>query len=412
MMDIRRTVEAVWRIEGARIIASLAKMTGDPGFAEDVAQEAVVEALESWPKHGVPHNGGAWLTAVAKRRAIDAWRRRDRLDERHRTLAHDLAEASDDEWDPIDDDVLRLIFTACHPVLSQESQVALTLRVVGGLTTEEIARMLLVPVPTIQARITRAKKSLGAAHVPFETPDPSEWTSRLAAVLGVIYLVFTEGYAATSGERLVRPELANEALRLARTLAGLLPREPEAHALVALMELQASHFAAREQPDGSPVLLADQDRSLWDRAQIGRGRAALERADAAATATGRGRGAYAIQAAIAQCHAVAPSVAETDWQRIVLLYEVLGRIARSPIVDLNRAVAVSMATGPASALMIVDRLQDDGALRGSHLLPSVRGELLARLGRTAEARSELLTAASLASNLSLKAVLRAKASAL
>jgi predicted RNA polymerase sigma factor len=297
-------------------------------------------------------------------------------------------------------------------VLSQESQVALTLRVVGGLTTEEIARMLLVPVPTIQARITRAKKSLGAAHVPFETPDPSEWTSRLAAVLGVIYLIFTEGYAATSGERWVRPELANEALRLGRTLAGLLPREPEAHALVALMELQASRFAAREQPDGSPVLLADQDRSLWDRAQIERGRAALERADAAATATGRGRGAYALQAAIAQCHAVAPSVAETDWQRIVLLYEVLGRIARSPIVELNRAVAVSMATGPASALIIVDRLQDDGALRGSHLLPSVRGELLARLGRTAEARSELLTAASLASNQSLQAVLRGKATAL
>jgi RNA polymerase sigma factor (sigma-70 family) len=411
-MDVRRTVEAVWRIEGARIISSLAKMTGDLGVAEDVAQEAVVEALESWPKQGVPQNGGAWLTAVAKRRVIDAWRRRERLDERHRTIAHELAEASDDDWEPIDDDVLRLVFTACHPVLSRESQVALTLRVVGGLTAEEIARMLLVPVPTVQARITRAKKSLAAAHVPFETPDPSEWASRVAAVLGVIYLIFTEGYAATSGERWVRPDMANEALRLGRVLTGLLPREPEANALVALMELQASRFAAREDPDGEPVLLADQDRARWDHAQIARGRAALERADAAASATGRGRGAYALQAAIAECHAVAPSVGETDWERIVVLYEVLGRIARSPIVELNRAVAVSMATGPASALMIVDRLQNDGALRGSHLLPSVRGELLARLGRTEEARSELLTAASLASNASQQAVLRAKAEAL
>ena len=308
--------------------------------------------------------------------------------------------------------MLRLAFTACHPVLSKESQVALTLRVVGGLTTEEIARMLLVPVPTVQARITRAKKSLAAAHVPFETPDPSEWTSRVGAVLGVIYLIFTEGYAATSGERWLRPEMANEALRLGRILTGLLPREPEAHALVALMEFQASRFAAREDPDGAPVLLADQDRARWDHAQIARGHAALERADAAAGAAGRGRGAYALQAAIAQCHAVAPSVAETDWERIVLLYEVLGRIAQSPIVELNRAVAVSMATGPANALIIVDRLQDDGALRGSHLLPSVRGELLAQLGRTEEARSEILTAASLASNASQRAVLRAKADAL
>ncbi|MCU1575443.1 MAG: hypothetical protein JWP70_147 [Leifsonia sp.] len=411
-MDVRRTVEAVWRIEGARIIASLAKMTGDLGLAEDVAQEAVVEALESWPKQGVPQNGGAWLTAVAKRRAVDVWRRRGRLDARHRIIAHELAEASADEWEPIDDDVLRLVFTACHPVLSRESQVALTLRVVGGLTTEEIARMLLVPVPTVQARITRAKKSLAAAHVPFETPDPSEWASRVAAVLGVIYLIFTEGYAATSGERWMRPEMANEALRLGRVLTGLLPREPEANALVALMELQASRFAAREDPDGEPVLLADQDRARWDHAQIARGRAALERADAAASATGRGRGAYALQAAIAECHAVAPSVGQTDWERIVVLYEVLGRIARSPVVELNRAVAVSMATGPASALMIVDRLQNDGALRGSHLLPSVRGELLARLGRTEEARSELLTAASLATNASQQAVLRAKAKAL
>jgi predicted RNA polymerase sigma factor len=300
------------------------------------------------------------------------------------------------------------VFTACHPVLSREAQVALTLRVVAGLTTEEIARMLLVPVATVQQRIVRAKRTLSAARVPFETPDPAEWGPRLGGVLGVVYLVFTEGYAATSGDRWMRVDLANEALRLGRVLEGLLPREPEVHGLVALMELQASRFAARVHHDGSPILLADQDRSRWDRSQILRGRAALERADA----VGRGRGSYGLQAAIAECHAVAPSVDDTDWDRIVLLYEALGRLAPSAVVELNRAVAVSKATGPASALRIVDDLASEGALRGSYLLPSVRGELLAQLGHTEEARSELLTAAGLAANERQSAVLRAKAAAL
>lgn len=406
--DIRRTVDAVWRIEGARIVATLARMTGDLGLAEDLAQEAVLDALTQWPESGVPHNAGAWLTAVAKRKAIDGWRRRARLDDRYRAIAHDLAEAGDDEWQPIDDDVLRLVFTACHPVLSREAQVALTLRVVAGLTTDEIARLLLVPVATVQQRIVRAKKTLAAAKVPFEAPEPNEWGARLSGVLGVVYLLFTEGYAATSGDRWIRIELANEALRLGRVLAGLLPREPEVHGLVALMEFQASRFAARTARDGSAVLLADQDRSRWDHAQIQRGLAALERADA----VGRGRGSYGLQAAIAECHATARSVDETDWDRIVLLYEALGRLAPSPVIELNRAVAVSMATGPANALRIVDQLASDGALRGSHLLPSVRGELLAQLGRTEEARSELLTAANLAANDRERAVLRAKAAAL
>jgi RNA polymerase sigma factor (sigma-70 family) len=406
--DVPRTVDAVWRIESARIVATLAKATGDVGLAEDLAQEALVEALERWPETGVPRNPGAWLTAVAKRRAIDAWRRRSALDERYRAMAHDLDETTDAAWQPIDDDVLRLVFTACHPVLSREAQIALTLRVVSGLSTHEITRLLLVPVPTVQARITRAKKTLGAARVPFETPDPAEWTPRLSAVLGVVYLMFTEGYAATTGDRWLRVDLALEALRLGRVLAALAPREPEAHALVALMEFQSSRFAARIAPDGSPVLLADQDRTRWERGRIARGAAALRRADAA----GRGRGAYALQAAIAECHAVAPSVEDTDWERIVILYEALGRLAPSPVVDLNRAVAVSMATGPATALRIVDTLADDPTLRGSHLLPSVRGELLARLGRTDEARAELLTAAGLIANEQQATVLRAKAAAL
>lgn len=407
-----REIDAVWRIEGPRIIAVLAKTTGDIGLAEDAAQEALVEALQTWPDAGIPRRPGAWLTAVARRRVIDAWRRRSARDERYRAIAADptaaLAVPPAEADEPIDDDVLRLVFTACHPVLSPTSQIALTLRVVGGLSTQEIARMLLVPVPTVQARITRAKKTLAAARVPFETPEPSEWRERLRGVLGVVYLVYTEGYAATGGDRWVREELAAEALRLGRVLAGLVPREPEAHALVALMELQSSRFAARTARDGSPVLLTDQDRARWDRAQIIRGAAALARADAA----GRGRGPYALQAAIALCHAVAPSVAETDWERIVLLYEALGRVAPSPVVALNRAVAVSMATGPATALRIVDELRSEGALRGSHLLPSVRGELLARLGRADEARTELLAAAKLTANEREAAVLRGKAAAL
>lgn len=402
---VRHRIDALWRIEGPRITAALAKAIRDFGLAEDLAQEAVADALAQWPEAGVPRNPAAWLTAVAKRKAVDAWRRAEMLDERYRTIAHGLADDEGVSWEPVDDDVLRLVFTACHPVLSREAQMSLTLRVVGGLTTEEIARLFLVPVATVQQRIVRAKKTLAAAQVPFEVPEPHEWGSRLSAVLGVVYLMFTEGYSATSGDRWIRPDLANEALRIGRVLAGLVPREPEAHALVALMEFQASRFAARTRPDGTPILLADQDRTRWDRGQIGRGRAALARADA----FGRGRRSYALQAAIAECHAVAPSVEQTDWARIVLLYEVLGRVAPSPVVELNRAVAVSMATGPAAALAIVDRLASVGALRGGHLLPSVRGELLARLGRNDEARAEFTTAAALARNDRTRAVLEARA---
>jgi RNA polymerase sigma factor (sigma-70 family) len=414
MPDVTRTLDALWRIEGAKIVGTLTRMTGDLGLAEDLAHDAIADALASWPESGVPRNGAAWLTAVAKRKAIDGWRRREKLDERYRAMAHALDEGTSgegmatDAWEPIDDDVLRLVFTACHPVLSREGQIALTLRIVGGLTTDEIARMFLVPVATIQQRIVRAKKTLAVAHVPFDVPDPSEWKSRLSAVLGVIYLIFTEGYAATSGDRWFRTELANEALRLGRVLAGLVPREPEVHALVALIEFQASRFGARVDESGAPILLGDQDRRRWDRAQIGRGRAALARADE----LGHGRGSYALQAAIAECHAVASSVEDTDWNRIVVLYEALGRIAPSPIVELNRAAAVSMATGPASALRIVDGLIQNDVLRGSYLVPSVRGELLAQLGRIEEARSEFATAAGLTPNERQRDVLLAKAAAL
>jgi len=406
----RRRLEALWRIEGARIVAVLARVTGDVGLAEDLAQEAAADALAQWPASGIPANPAAWLTTVARRKAIDAWRRDARLDERHRAIARRLEQEAADGtgWEPLDDDVLRLVFTACHPVLSREAQVALTLRVVGGLATPEIARLFLLPVPTVQQRIVRAKKTLAAARVPFEVPAPEEWGARLGAVLAVVYLMFTEGYAATSGDRWIRTDLAAEALRIGRILAGLVPREPEVHALVALMEFQASRFPARTRADGTPILLADQDRTRWDRAQIGRGRAALARSDA----LGRGRGSYALQAAIAECHALAPSVAATDWAQIVLLYEALGRIAPGPVVELNRAVAVSMASGPGPALEIVDRLAAGGALRGSHLLPGVRAELLARLGRTNEARAEFAAAAALAGNEREREVLAAKAAGL
>ncbi|PPG02406.1 RNA polymerase subunit sigma-24 [Pseudoclavibacter sp. RFBI5] len=404
-------IDAVWRIESARIVATLTRMVGDVSLAEDLAQEAVADALTQWPASGVPLNPGAWLTAVAKRKAIDGWRRRERLDERYSAIARDLSEAdasASDEWEPIGDDVLRLMFVACHPALSREAQVALTLRIVGGLTTGEIARLFLLPVATVQQRIVRAKRSLGAAKVPFETPDPSEWTARIKGVLAVIYLIFTEGYAATSGDRWLRSDLAAEALRLGRALSSMLPREPEVLGLVALMELQSSRFAAREAADGTPILLADQDRRRWDRSAILRGRTLLARADA----LGKGRGTYCLQAAIAERHAVAPSVANTDWPQIVLLYEVLGRIAPSPIVELNRAVAVSMATGPASALAIVDRLGASGALAGGPLLASVRGELLVQLGRVDEARSELLVAIQLSGNERQRRVLQGKLDAL
>ena len=404
-MDASASVATVWRIESARIVATLARVVGDFALAEDLAQDALAEALQTWPRDGVPDNPGAWLTAVAKRRAIDGWRRRERLDARYAAIAHDLAEADDDAWEPIPDDVLRLVFTACHPVLSREAQLALTLRVVAGLSSDEIAAAFLVSVPTIQARITRAKKTLSAAHVPFEVPDPSEWRERLGSVLAVLYSIFTEGYAATSGDGWVRQDLAREAIRLTRVLVGLVPREPEPLGLLALMELQASRFAARTDAGGEPVLLPDQDRRRWDRSAIARGRAALRAVDA----LGRGRGAYGLQAAIAEVHAVAERYADTDWERIVLLYEALGRIAASPVVELNRAVAVSMTAGPEPALAIVDALAADGALRDSHLLPAVRGELLVRLGRTAEAKTELVRAADLAGNATRRRSLLGKA---
>ncbi|MBQ9915770.1 MAG: RNA polymerase sigma factor, partial [Microbacterium sp.] len=391
--DVSRRVAAIWRIEGARIVAALARVVGDLGTAEDLAQDALVEAVELWARDGVPRNPGAWLTAVAKRRAIDGWRREQRLGEKYRLLAADLDEVADDEWEPIGDDVLRLVFAACHPVLSREAQVALTLKVVGGLDTEAIARLFLVPVPTMQQRIVRAKKALSAARVPFAVPEPAEWPARRTAVLTVVYLIFTEGYVASTGDAVLRTELAHEALRLGRVLDRLMPREPEVLGLSALMEFQASRFAARVDGNGDAVLLADQDRRRWDHSAIARGRALLDRADA----LGKGRGPYQLQAAIALCHAEAASVDATDWDRIVLLYEMLGRITANPVVELNRAVAVSMASGPEEGLAVIDGM-DATPLRGSHLPPSVRGELLARLGRTEEARTQLLEAAGLTRN--------------
>ncbi|WP_077487791.1 RNA polymerase sigma factor [Sinomonas mesophila] len=419
----RRAVEAVWRIESPRIVGALARYTGDFALAEDVAQEAVAEALVAWDRDGLPANPAVWLLSAARRRAIDAFRRRSALDARYGLLAGQLAEGQTTTgaavpperadgllWDPdrVDDDVLALVFTACHPVVSPEARIALTLRVVAGLTSEEIARAFLVPVATVQARITRAKKTIAAAAVPFEVPPADERRERLAAVLSVLYVVFTEGSTATSGDSLLRTDLAREAIRLARMLVATLPGEPEAHGLLALFELTAARFPARTGPDGEAILLEDQDRRLWDRSAIRRGTAALERAQAA----GRGLGPYGLQAAIAACHASAPSVEETDWERIVLLYEALGRVAPSPVVELNRAVAVAMAVGPAEALGMVDELVVSGRLAGSHLLPGVRGELLARLGRRDEARAELELAARLCANDRERTVLVRKAAAL
>jgi RNA polymerase sigma factor (sigma-70 family) len=417
----REAVAAVWRIESARIVGALARYTGDFALAEDLAQEALAEALVTWPRDGVPRNPAGWLLAVGRRRAIDAFRRRSALDERYASLAHDLGEggvvsgsapadpARDAEevlWDPdqIDDDVLALMFISCHPVLSREARVALTLRVVGGLTSDEIAKAFLVPTATVQARITRAKKTLGAARVRFEVPPAEERTERLGSVLSAVYLIFTEGSSASSGDHLLRLDLASEAQRLARVLTRLVPDEPEVYGLLALLELTAARFPARTGPDGEPVLLEHQDRRRWDRAAIRRGRAALARA----AQVGRGLGAYGLQAAIAECHAVAPSVDATNWERVVLTYEALGRLAPSPVVDLNRAVAISMAQGPAAALPIVDELVAAKALSNSHLLPSVRGELLTRLGRTDEARTELELAVRLCGNERERAVLERK----
>jgi RNA polymerase sigma factor (sigma-70 family) len=425
--DERRAVEAVWRMESARIVGALARYTGDFSLAEDLAQEALAEALVGWATGGIPDQPVNWLLAVGRRRAIDAFRRRSAADERYALLARDLepghrsstgidpgaasGPASDLLFDPdaIDDDVLALMFTACHPVLSKEARIALTLRVVGGLTSGEIAKAFLVPVATVQARITRAKKTLAAAHVPFAVPEPQERTERLGSVLSVVYLIFTEGSSATGGDAWMRVDLAHEALRLTRVLVRLAP-EPEVFGLLALLELTAARFPARLDASGRPVLLDDQDRNRWDQAAIRRGRAAL----AQAVAAGRGLGPYGLQASIAECHAVAGSVAETDWNRIVLLYEALGRVAPSPVVELNRAVAVTMASGPdvgpAAALRLVDDLDAGGTLAGSHLLPAVRAEILTRLGRASEAREEYLRAASLCGNAVERALLESKAS--
>lgn len=394
-------------MSSARIVATLARSTGDLSLAEDLAQEALAEALVAWPRDGAPANPAGWLVTVGRRRAVDVYRRRAALDERYAALARDLpGDAGPDpdllrDPDRVGDDVLALMFTACHPVLSREAQVALTLRVVGGLGSEEIARGFLVPTATVQARITRAKKTLTAARVPFAVPDGDDRRARLGAVLAVVYLIFTEGSTATSGDDWIRPDLAHEAVRLARVLAQLQPDEPEVHGLLALLELTAARFPARTAPDGTPVLLDDQDRRRWDRSAIRRGRAAL----AAAGRVGQGLGAYGLQAAIAECHAAAPSVAATDWDRVVLLYEALGRLAPSPVVELNRAVAVAQARGPAAALVLVDALAGQGALPGSHLLPSVRGELLRRLGRDDDARAEIERAVALCGNAQERALL-------
>ena len=398
-----RVVEAVWRIESAKLVAALARVTGDVGLAEELAQDALVAALERWPETGVPDRPAAWLMATAKHRAVDLFRRAERLERKTAELGRDLVRADQPDWaaawvealdDVVGDDLLRLVFTACHPVLSREARVALTLRLLGGLTTAEIARAFLVPESTVAQRVVRAKRTLAAAHVPFELPTAADLPVRLASVLEVVYLVFNEGYAATAGRDWTRPELCDEALRLGRVLAGLTPAEPEVHGLVALMELQASRMRARTGPDGEPVLLLDQDRARWDHVLVGRGLAALRRAEQA----GAGLGPYGLQAAIAACHARARTAEETDWVRIAALYEALAELAPSPVVELNRAVAVSRAYGPAAGLEIVDALVGVPALRGYHLLPAARGDLLLQLGRTAEARAEFDRAAGLTRN--------------
>ncbi|MGN6197875.1 RNA polymerase sigma factor [Humibacter sp.] len=394
---VAREIETVWRLEAAKVVATLARMVGDLGRAEDLAQDALVEAMQSWPRTGIPRNPAAWLTSVAKRRAIDAWRRDERAAEKYALIA--AAEAGDgDAIEPdetrIDDDLLRLVFVCCHPVLPAPSRVALALRVLCGLTTEEIAHAYLVPPATIGQRITRAKRALAAANVPFEVPDRDEFDERLGSVLEVVYLVFNEGYAATFGDEWMRPTLAEEAMRLGRVLAELVPEHAEAHALVALMELHASRFAARRAADGAAVPLTSQDRTLWDRLLIAHGVAALQRADA----LGGPRGPYALQAAIAACHATAASADATDWPQIAGLYDVLVERMPSPVVQLNRAVAVGMAYGPQAGLEALEPLGAEKSLSTYALLPAVRGDLLERLGRLSEARRAFLSAASLTAN--------------
>lgn len=413
--DTHRAIDAVWRIESAKLIAGLARIVRDVGLAEDLAQDALVAALERWPQSGIPDKPGAWLMATAKHRAFDLLRRNKLLDRKHEELGRELETKHETATpdldaaidDPVGDDLLRLIFTACHPVLSTEARVALTLRMVGGLTTEEIARAFLVPVPTIAQRIVRAKRTLSEAEVPFEVPRGDQLAARLTSVLGVIYLIFNEGYAATTGDDWTRPALCEDALRLGRILAELAPEEPEVHGLVSLMEIQASRLRARISPTGEPILLLDQDRGRWDQLLVRRGLAALERAEAL-----RGpAGPYTLQAAIAACHARARTGAETDWPRIAALYETLGRIAPSPVVELNRAVAVGMAFGPAAGLEVVDELTSHQALENYHLLPAVRADFLVKLGRFDEARPELERAASLTQNARERRLLLERAAA-
>jgi RNA polymerase sigma factor (sigma-70 family) len=406
--EARGAVEAVWRMESARIVGALARYTGDFSLAEDLAQEALAEALVSWSVDGIPAQPIGWLLTVGRRRAIDAFRRRAALDQRYALLARDLDDelpGADALFDPraINDDVLALMFISCHPVLTKEARIALTLRVVGGLTSEEIARAFLVPVPTIQARITRAKKTLAAARVPFVVPEHNEIAERLGSVLQVVYVIFTEGSFASGGDNWMRSDLASEARRLARVLVRLAP-EPEVFGLLALLELTAARFPARLDALGRPVLLEHQNRRLWDQSAIRRGREALARA----AGEGRGLGAYGLQASIAECHAVAPSVAETDWRRIVLLYEALSRLAPSPIIELNRAVAVAMESGPADGLALVDAIVERDELVGSHLVPAIRGEMLVRLGRTEDARTALGEALELCTNAAEREALERK----
>jgi RNA polymerase sigma factor (sigma-70 family) len=413
--DTHRAIEAVWRIESARLIGGLARLVKDVGLAEDLAQDALVAALERWPESGVPDNPGAWLMATAKHRAIDHLRRRKLLDTKHEVLGHELAaeqEHTAPDLDRLDDDfgddILRLIFTTAHPVLSPEARVALTLRLLGGLTTDEIARAFLVPEATIAQRIVRAKRTLREAHVPFEVPRGTERASRLASVLEVIYLVFNEGYSATAGDDWARPALCEDAVRLARVLAELVPREPEVHGLAALLEIQSSRLRARLGPGGEPILLLDQDRARWDQLLIRRGLKALARAEA----RGGAYGPYTVQAAIAACHARARTPDETDWTRITALYDALAQLTPSPVVELNRGVAYAMAFGPAAGLEIVDPLREEPAMREYYLLPAVRADFLAKLGRKTEAHAELERAAVLTRNAREQKLLLQRAAAL
>ena len=415
--ETEKAIDAVWRIESPRLIAGLARIVRDVGVAEDLAQDALVAALEQWPATGVPRNPGAWLMAAAKNRAIDHWRRVKRLERKHEQIGRELADeqdavpdleaAIDEGTDGVGDDLLRLVFVACHPVLSTEAQVALTLRLLGGLTTDEIARAFLVSEPTVAQRIVRAKRTLAAKQVPFEVPRGEERVRRLTSVLGVLYLIFNEGYTATAGDDLMRPALCSEALRLGRILAELAPEEPEVHGLIALMEIQASRARARVGPAGEAIVLFEQNRAQWDQLLIRRGLAALDRADA----LGGDRGSYALQAAIAACHARARTPDETDWNRIAALYDELARLTPSPVVELNRAVAVAMAHGPEAGLALVDALINDAALRNYHLLPTVRGDLLSKLGRLDEARQEFERAAALTRNSRERQLLLARARA-